>query len=242
MGDPRQRDVDESRALMELAEEKGAVSLPALSAAELCVLGAAQASLVDEDAWTWWCSMPELQRTALAAVAVRLLVHRKLLEPPEPGEEGGSGDTVPLRVRPPLGFIVAGRLRPAFVAVRRDGADAVPDPIRLYGIADESGLLTVLVEVATHQSIEEFGPGYQYILASPAGAVGSLLHWVQSSSAPRKVLDVYRPASDGGPTRDHVEIVAGTAVHRVERPDSGAPISCDDAGLGALLLEVLRGR
>lgn len=247
MGDPRQEDVDEARRLVEQVEREGAVALPALSAAELCVLGAMQSSLIDQDAGAWWTALPDAERITIGALALRFLLHRRLLEPPDSDAEDGSGELVPVRVRPLLGFVLAGRIRPAFVAIRREGADAVPDPVRLYGIADESGLRTVLVEAATHRSIEGFGPGYEYVLSSPAGAVGSLVRWVGripasagDGPAPRKILDVYRPVSGRGPIWEHLEIERGPAGHRVER--TGGPIDCDGDALGDLLLEVLCGR
>jgi hypothetical protein len=106
-------------------------------------------------------------------------------------------------------------MRPAFVAVRRDGVDGDPDPIRMYGIADEAGLRSVLVEAATHRHVEGFGPGYEYVLASPAGAVDSLLRWASRDPGSRKVVDVYRPATDRDPTRDRVEIEPGPAAREL---------------------------
>jgi hypothetical protein len=49
-------------------------------------------------------------------------------------------------VSPPLGLILAGRSRSAFVLLTRDKPAAEPHTARMYGIADESGTRAVLME------------------------------------------------------------------------------------------------
>ncbi|WP_405778133.1 hypothetical protein [Streptomyces sp. NBC_00859] len=255
-GDPRQADVEASQALLDQVERDDAVQLPALSTAELCVLGAMQATLVDEDAWSWWSGMAEAQRFELSAMALKFLVHRGLLDEPDPGggnasgtsaAQGTPGGSVGLPVRPLLAMILAGRTQPSFVVVRREGAKAEPDRMRLYGISEEGrGLRAVLAEEATGNHVSRFGPAYTYVLASPAEAVRSLLRWVDRPPAghrlgrrPSKVIDVYQPNKGTGPDLDRFEVRRRSAGLSVERNQDGTPIDCDEETLGRHLSELL---
>ncbi|WP_405944074.1 hypothetical protein OHA44_15855 [Streptomyces sp. NBC_00144] len=264
-GDPRQADVEASQALLDQVDRDDAVQLPALSTAELCVLGAMQATLVDEDAWSWWSGKAEAERFELSAMALKFLVHRGLLAEPEPGpaeqdpgpgdESGASetgdapGESVGLPVRPLLAMILAGRTQPSFIVVRREGAKAEPDRMRLYGIAEEGrGLRAVLAEEATGNHVSRFGPAYKYVLASPAEAVRSLLRWVDRPPAghrfgrrPSKVIDVYQPNKGMGPDLDRFEVRRSSAGLSVERNQDGTPIDCDEETLGRHLSELLSG-
>jgi hypothetical protein len=250
-GDPRQPDVEEAQALLDQVERDDAVRLPAVSAAELATLGALQGTLIDDDAWSWWIDMPEAERYGLAAMALKFLVHRGLVDPPGPDAGQAEGtDEVALRVRPLLAMILAGRSQPAFVAVRRDGARSSPDRMRLYGIAEEgSGLKAVLAEEATGKHAAGFGPGYQYALVSPAEAATSLVRWIKRSPGrltigrrPVKVIDVYRPNTGAGPTLAHLKVTPASGGFRVERDGDDAPVEGDEDLLGRLLADLLAGR
>ncbi|WP_328319027.1 hypothetical protein [Streptomyces sp. NBC_00388] len=255
-GDPRQADVDASQALLDQVERDDAVQLPALSTAELCVLGAMQTTLVDEDAWSWWSGMAEAERFELSAMALKFLVHRGLLDEPDPAQASGAGteentpgESVGLPVRPLLAMILAGRTEPSFIVVRREGSKGGPDRMRLYGIAEEGrGLRAVLAEEATGNHVSRFGPAYKYVLASPAEAVRSLLRWVDRAPAghrfgrrPSKVIDVYQPNKGSGPGLDRFEVRRSSAGLSVERNASGAPVACDEEALGRQLGELLTG-
>lgn len=249
--DPRQADVAAARALLDQASRDGAVQLPAMSAAELCTLGAMQASLIDEDAWNWWTGKAEAEREALSSATLKFLTHRKLLDPPDPASEGPAAENVALRVRPDLGVILAGRTRPAFIVLSREGAEGTPRDMRLYGIADEEyGLRAVLAEEATHRNAEWMGPAYLYLLASPAEAAMSLVRWINRPAGrtlrrrPPKVVDVYRANVGDGPARDHIEVTReGPAGYRVTRTRAGQPAEppadCDETGLHRLLTAVM---
>lgn len=251
-GDPRQSNVAMAQALMDQVERDGAVQLPAVSAAELGALGALQGALIDDDAWSWWIGAPEAERLQLAAMALKFLVHRGLVDPPDPdADRVERADEVALRVRPLLGMILAGRLQPSFVAVRREGAGSPPDRMRLYGIAEEgTGLKAVLAEEATGKHASGFGPGYQYALVSPTEATLSLVRWVGRSPGrrfaigrrPVKVIDVYRPNTGSGPTLTHLTVTPVPDGFRVERDGDGSPVEGDEGLLGRLLADVLTGR
>ena len=249
--DPRQPDVEETQALLDQVERDDAVQLPAVSAAELGSLGALQAALVDDDAWSWWIGMPEAERFQLAAMALKFLVHRGLVDPPGPDAgEVENTDEVALRVRPLLAVILAGRLQPAFVAVRRDGARSSPDRMLLYGIAEEgSGLRAVLAEEATGKQAAGFGPGYQYALVSPSEAAKSLVRWIKRSPGrltigrrPAKVIDVYRPNTGTGPTLTHLQVAPTSDGFRVEHDGDDPPVEGDEDLLGRLLADLMAGR
>ncbi|MFE2373934.1 hypothetical protein [Streptomyces sp. NPDC059398] len=251
-GDPRQADVEASQALLDQVEQDGAVQLPALSAAELYVLGAMQATLVDEDARSWWSDMLDAERIGLSAMALKFLVHRGLLDEPESGAAGPIAENVDLPVRPLLAMILAGRGRPAFVVLRREGPMGEPERMRLYGIADEGrGLRAVLAEVATGNHVSRFGPAYEYALISPEEAVSSLLRWVGRAPARKlgrrlpRVIDVYQPDKGSGPARDRIAVRVGSSGLRVEHEGVGtAPTTtdCDDQALGRLLTDLFAGR
>ena len=257
-GDPLTSNVAMAQALMDQVERDDAVQLPAVSTAELGALGALQGALIDDDAWSWWIGKPEAERGQLAAMALKFLVHRGLVDPPdadtdqaEHTERAERADEVALRVRPLLAMILAGRLRSAFVAVRRDGAGSSPDRMRLYGIAEEgSGLKAVLAEEATGKHASGFGPGYQYALVSPAEAATSLVRWVKRSPGrrlaigrrPVKVIDVYRPNTGAGPTLSHLTVTPVSDGFRVERDSDGSPVEGDEDLLGRLLADLLAGR
>ena len=240
--DPRQADVDAVQALLDQVERDGAVQLPALSAAELGAVGAMRASLVDDQARSWWTAMAGGERATLSATALQFLVHRRLLVPPEPGA-GDDAERVALEVQPLLGVILAGRTRPAFVVLRREGTGGAPDRMRLYGIADEArGLRCVLAEEATGKQVEGLGPGYLYVLASTAEAIRSLIRWigrapvrVTTDADQASVIEVYRPDTGAGPARRRILVTRGAAGLRIEGDRDARVIEGDEEDLRLLL-------
>ena len=148
--DPRQANTDAVRALLGQAGAMtaGAVRLPAMTAAELCVLGAMTTSLIDASAWSWWTSAPPGRRPVLRETAWRFLAYRQLITHDVPGE-ATPGQARRVRVSPTAALIVAGRTRPAFIVLCRETAAGEPERTRMYGIADQRGLRAVLIEDAT---------------------------------------------------------------------------------------------
>lgn len=240
MTDLRQPDVEEVRRLLDAAERDGVVRLPELMAVDLCVLGAALQSVFDEPVWRSWLALLDSTRDKFVLDVLNGLAHRRLLGPPS--DEGVSA----LRVRAPLGLIMAARSRPAFVVVCSVGEVQRGAP-RMYGIAeDDRGLRAVLAEQVSSERIglgtghrerldgveDRARPGdlnqiYKYALMSPGQAVHVLASWLRPESnrgvpgatAPRR-LDLYRHRKDQPLTREQVT-VSGDHIHHVA-PD-GVP-------------------
>jgi hypothetical protein len=234
MTDLRQPDVEEARWLLDAAERDGIALLPELLAVDLCVLGAALQSVFEEPVWRAWLALSDATRERFVLDVLNGLARRRLLDPP--ADEDGSA----LRVRAPLGFIMAARSRPAFVVVCSVGEVQRGAP-RMYGIAeDDRGLRAVLAEQVSAERIglgtghrERLGraadrdrPGdlnqiYKYALMSPGRAVQVLASWlrpegdcgVPGATAPRR-LDLYRHRECQPLTREQVT-VSGDRIHHV---------------------------
>ena len=97
----------------------------------------------------WRTSQADKEK--LARLAYTVMGRRKLLDP----------DTG--RVSPPLGLILAGRSRPAFVLLTRDKPAAEPRTIRRYGIADESGTRGAMERTRPNPGAWT-GPVYRFML------------------------------------------------------------------------------
>ncbi len=252
-GDPRQADADAVRALVDQATAVtcGAVRLPAMTAAELCVLGTMASSLIDASAWSWWTSAPRAGRPALREAAWRFLGHRQLITPGAPVRET-PGEPGRVRVAPAAALIVAGRTRPAFIAVCREGATGEPERTRMYGIADQHrGLRAVLIEDARPGQVGWAGPAYEFGLASPPAAGRALARWaVTTGSAgqrhrPPQLIDIYLPGAGSRLPADRIAVQRTGNGWQVQRDSSqlsaGYPLACDDNVLGCLLTEILTG-
>ena len=135
-GDPRQADTDAVRALLDQATalSSGAVRLPAMTAAELCVLGAMTSSLIDAQRLV----LVDLGTARPAAGAAGDGVAVPGLPAARHIRTGRRVATGPGRVRvaPLAALIVAGRTRPAFIVLCRPGATGEPERTRMYGIGD----------------------------------------------------------------------------------------------------------
>ena len=229
----------------------GAVRLPAMTAAELCVLGTMASSLIDASAWSWWTSAPLADRPVLREAAWRFLGYRQLITPGAPVWEtpGGAGR---VRLAPAAALIVAGRTRPAFIAVCRKGATGEPERTRMYGIADQHrGLRAVLIEVARPGRTGWAGPAYEFGLASPSAASRALARWaVTPGSAagghpPPRLIDIYLPGAGSRLPADRIAVQRTGNGWQLQRDSSqlsaGYPLACDDNVLGCLVTEILTG-
>jgi hypothetical protein len=87
---PGPRAADPVEALAATADRDGAVSLPELPQAELCVLGVAGKSLICDRTWSWWASMSEDERQEMTVKTLELLAVRRLIAPP--AASGGPAD------------------------------------------------------------------------------------------------------------------------------------------------------
>jgi hypothetical protein len=230
--DSRQQDVAAVRAALDRAATSGKTTkLAMMTAAELCALGALSHPLIDAAALSWWDAQADQEQVSRAAYGY--LAHRKLIDP----ETG--------RISPPLGLILAGRSRPAFIMLSREHPAAEPNMLHVYGIAEDPGVLrAVLVEVALPTSVEWAGPAYEYALAGTAQAGRKLAEW--AAAGKRRTLDLYLPGR--GTILPAERIVVTPARHpnlRVERqtPSAETPESlpCDMESLADVLAGVMMG-
>ena len=252
-GDPRQPDTDAVRALLDQAEAmtSGAVRLPAMTAAELCVLGAMTTSLIDASAWSWWTSAPPARRQVLRGAAWRFLAHRQLITPDAPGRQT-PGQAGRVRVTPAAALIVAGRTRAAFIVLCREGVTGEPERTRMYGIADQHrGLRAVLIEDATPGQLGWAGPAYEFGLASPAAAGRALARWATTTGSapplrPRpRLIDLYLPGAGARLPAGRIAVRATGNGWQVQRDSSllsaGHPLAWDEDGLTGLFTDTLTG-
>jgi hypothetical protein len=251
-GDPRQADSDAVRALLHQATalSAGAVRLPAMTAAELCVLGAMTTALIDAGAWSWWTSAPPARRPALREMAWQFLAYRQLVTSEPVGRE--AADRGRVRVAPPAALIVAGRTQPAFIVLCRSGVTGEPQQTRMYGIGDrESGMRAVLIEDAKTGQVGWAGPAYEFGLASVTAAGRALAHWAATPGpAPpgpdrSRLIDIHRPGTrDIRPaSRFSVQASGGNLHVRCEpsRLTVTKPLPCDEDVLTSLLTHTLGG-
>ena len=250
-GDPRQADTAAVRALLGQATalSSSAVRLPAMTAGELCVLGAMTTTLIDARAWSWWTSTPPGRRPALREMAWQFLAHRQLVTP----EPAARGATQPGRVRvaPPAALIVAGRTHPAFVVLCRPGATGEPEQTRMYGIGDlESGIRAVLIEEAKPGRVGWAGPAYEFGLAGPTAAGRALARWAAFPGAAAgplrsRLIDIHRPGNRDIRPAARISVAAGGGnLHVVCEPSRLTvtnPLPCDEDVLTSLLAHTLTG-
>jgi hypothetical protein len=252
-GDPRQADTDALRALLAqtAAMASGAVRLPAMTAAELCVLGAMTTSLIDASAWSWWTSAAPGRRPVLREAAWRFLAHRQLITP-DPAARETPGQAGRVRVAPGAALIVAGRTRAAFIVLCRQGAAGEPERTRMYGIAGQQrGLRAVLIEDATPGRVGWAGPAYEFGLASPAAAGRALARWATGTGpatagpAPPRLVDLYLPGTGKRLPTARITVRAtgnGWQVHRDSSLlSAGYPLAWDEDGLTGLFTDTLTG-
>lgn len=249
-GDPRQADADAVQALLDQATglSSGAVRLPAMTAAELCVLGAMTTSLIDAEAWSWWTSAPPAHRPSLREMAWQFLAYRQLITSETAG--GGAIDPGRIRVAPPAALIVAGRTRPAFIVLCRPGVTSEPERIRMYGIGDQaSGVRAVLIEEARTEPLGWAGPAYEFGLASPIAAGRALARWAASPwTTPTgqdrsRMIDIHLPGNrDIRPASRFTVAVSGGNPHVLCEPSRlnvTKPLPCDEDVLTSLLTHTL---
>lgn len=230
--DARQQDVAAVRAALDRAETSGQTAkLAMLTAAELYTLGALAHPLIDASALAWWNAQDDQE--AVRRAAYGYLAHRKLV------------DSATGRISPPLGLILAGRCNPAFIMISRENPVAEPNMLRVYGIAEEPGVLrAVLVEAALPTSADWAGPVYEYVLTSSAQAGHKLAEW--AAAGKHRTLDLYLPGQGADLPAERVLVTpTRRRALRVERqtPSALTPESlpCDQEALAELLAGIMTG-
>ena len=215
--------------------------LPAMTAAELCVLGAMTSTLINAGAWDWWTSAPPQRQPVLRDMAWKFLASRDLVTP-----AGASAGTV--RLAPAAALIVAARTRPAFIVLRRDSPGGEPEPARMYGIADQCyGLRAVMIEEAKSGSVGWAGPAYEFRLASPDEAAQALTRWATATSTPgqSRLIDIHQPGTRDTRPAERVSVQdSGTGWQVVREPGRLSvinPLLCDENVLTRLFTDTLTG-
>ena len=244
-GDPRQADTGAAQALLHQATllKSGAVRLSAMTAPEVCVLGAMTTSLIDAGAWSWWTSAPPGRRAVLREMAWQFLAYRQLVTSEPAGREATGPGRV--RVAPPAALIVAGRTRPAFIVLCRPGPTGEPEQTRMYGIGDQqSGVRTVLIEDAKTGPAGWAGPAYEFGLTSPVAAGRALARWAASPGPDRcRLIDIHLPGTrDIRPASRITVAASGGNLHVVCEPSRlnvTNPLPCDEDVLTSLLTHTL---
>jgi hypothetical protein len=230
--DARQQDVAAVRAALDHAATSGQTAkLPMMAAAELRALGALSHPLVDAQTLSWWNAQAD--REALARDAYDHLASRKLID-----KETG-------RISPPLGLILAGRARPAFILICRETPAAEPNRLRVYGIAEEPGVLrAVLVEAALPTTLAWAGPAYEYALTGVTQAGRKLAAW--AAAGKHRTLDLYSPGK--GADLPSGRVVVTPARYRKLRVERQTPVAvtpeslpCDEQALADLLAKMMTG-
>jgi hypothetical protein len=229
MSDERAGDVARVDQLLSAAAQDGAVPLPELSAAELCVLCDGFQILVEYDEYAWWYGLPPETREALSRAAGSLLGFRQLLRPPGPvrtadhpdGEP--ADDQVTLAMAPELSLIIAARQRPVVLAVGTISGDATGGAPRMYGLGGPDGRPQAIVaEQVTSQVSELFGPLHKFALLSPARAAEALALWASQPGQGREI-SVYRHRPGEPVTRESATVTPDGGTQTVTWQRSGAP-------------------
>jgi hypothetical protein len=170
--DFRQADVDEAAAIMALVDAEGGAPLPQLTDTDLCVFSDAFATLLDKDVWTDWLALPDPERVRRAELARGFLVERRLLRLVE------DGSTPEVAIRPKLGYILAARQRPSFIAVCSVPGTAQPSAPHLFGLSDESRSgQCMLAEQVTPRTVPVLGRIREYGLFLPRRAGTFVAGW-----------------------------------------------------------------
>jgi hypothetical protein len=217
------RSIEEITAV---AERDGSASLPALTQADLCVLGAADKALVCQRTWDWWMGLGERGRADSTDRALEFLAYRKLIVPV-------SGD-VPAVPVPELGLILSARSNPEpLVTCQVPGIDAGRCP-RFFGMTErDNGLRVLVCEALTGRTL---GPGDQalfgtmltYTLVTPFRAGKMLTEWARAAAgfsvSEPPVIDIFAPGQDGRLAQGRYEVrQAGGFAFEVRQPAVGLP-------------------
>lgn len=256
MEDPRTADVADTERLLAAVAADGAAQLPALSAAELCVLCEGGQALIEHGEYLWWYALAEAERRKLTTAVLDFLAHRGLLRPPasqRPEAKADDGSSLRLPMAPALAMIVAARQRPGLVAVGTGADRAATGAPRMYGLKEEGQPLRALVaELVTGKVTEPFGALHRFVLLSPSKAGTAYAAWAagarhggRRSKDQARMVDVYRHTAGAGFTRDRMVITSERVALRATRQRQDASmepsLSCGREDLAHLLTSMLTG-
>lgn len=214
--------IDEITAVV---ERDGAATLPALTQAELCALGAADKSLVCKKTWEWWTGFQDAERDDLAARALGLLAHRGLVVP-----ASGQVPGVPM---PELGLVLAARTQPEpVVTCQVPGRDAAFEP-RFFGMTQDGvGLRVLVCEILTGKPSgpgerADFGTVLSYALVTPARTAEIVCAWARSTTSreatAKPEVDIFGHSGDGQPYADRFELRPADRFFDLHHVGAGIP-------------------
>lgn len=245
----RSQDVARTDVLLRTAARDGAVPLPELSAAELCMLCDGGQILVEDAEYAWWYGLAPETRGKLSEEAASLLAFRELLRPlaPRQGNEHTDQDPAPdkvaLEMAPELSLIIAARLKPAVLAIGTVDGDASDGTPRLYGLGGSDGWPEAIVaEQVTSQVTDPFGPLHKFALLSPGHAGEMLAAWACRSGPPREI-SVYHHREGETLIRDTAAVTSDGTTATVSRTGitTAPPVLYDRDGLARLAAAMLNG-
>jgi hypothetical protein len=239
------------RQLIDRAQREGEVPLIALSAMELCVLGAPKYPLVSASIARAWASLSPRMQTEAVGVFTRNMASRGHLL-----EAGQEADGTPVySPSPELGVILAARYRPAFiVATGVPGVDH-PQPA-LYALGDEQNPVQAMVaEVAAalapsrrlfHRPPMPLRSCFGYLLFSVENAAGFLAKWMilpthggrSKPPLPRTVALVH-PRDQRGTFGSRISVWGDRTTARVDTGGQAEQTEHDLDGLRAIMLELI---
>jgi len=234
----RNLDTNVIDSLAATAERDGSAPLPALTQADLCVLGAADKALLCQQTWDWWLGLGEQGRAETASKSLELLAFRKLIRPAH-----GSVPAVPV---PELGMILAARSSPEpLVTCQVPGQDATRNP-RFFGMTQQgTGLRVLVCEMLTGTpsgpgDSSELGTILSYAIVTPVWAATMLAAWARIAGdfavGQPPTIDIYARDADGRLALDRYEIICDGEFSDVRRPATALPPQRLDEMLVAQLL------
>jgi hypothetical protein len=199
--------------LLAAAGSRGEADLVALSALDLCVLGATEGGLFDPEVTREWRSWGRWKRARARSEVMESLRRRGLL----PGGPGGDvvlgNESVTLAST--LDLVLAALVFPRFVAVCRTGGGD-RRPLKLYAVGDENAPLVAFVieqpearppgDFPHLQKMGALGWLFSYLLVSPDRAWAVIAGWLIA------------PAGDG-PRAESRTVALCRAGMNVDRPD-----------------------
>jgi hypothetical protein len=171
------------------------------------------ATLADQQVWQTWCQLPERERDTLVATAQDFLVHRRLLRPLAPDEQGNGR----FAIQPKLGYILAARQQPSVLGVCSVPGQLRVGDLRMFALADETRPDPIVVlERTTARGLGTFGRIREYALATPESAGGAAADWVRQSfdtdlgaAAMPRTIDFYRHREDEPLTVERFSLYSG---------------------------------
>jgi hypothetical protein len=247
--DPRAAEV---RQLIDRARRDDQVSLIALSAIELCVLGAPKHPFIHESITRAWARLSHrVQESAVTRFTQELADRGLLITIPGP-----VGSPAKYSLSPELGVILAARCRPTFLVLNDVPGLNRPQPV-LYALGDQHDPAQALVaEVPAglagnnlkHATPDGLRPIFGYLLLSKTGAADFLARWtINPPQAPRikpgtpRVVTLAHPQDTHGTLGFRISVRGDGNRARVAVGEHAPDTEHDLAGLHDVMLSLING-